>query len=300
VEAIDEFVRTYPDTDIQEEVAQARRAALEKALGQAKQQGSLAALAAFAERYQKHGLDEPLRKAKHAIYQRALEQYRAKVPPKNVQVAAFVERLLEAVEKQGASTTTAGVRGPTVEIRLERVPSVGFENADKIVRKSPEYTGPHALPSRYVDPPKVEPYEKELAKALAEAFTREFDPEVVTFSAGPPVGPKAGAPATVSGPVLLVRYRIEPSGANYATRKPRCVLGGLAMVLRSSFTLPGDPKPLNLDHTVVAGVPVRKLQEHKAPAPPGTLETAVYDAMMKTLHEAARDRFLASWFRTSP
>jgi hypothetical protein len=298
VEAIQQFIREYPDTAIQDEVARALRAALEAALAEAKRPGTLAALMAFTERYPNHGLEQPLLQARHAIYQRALERYRVRVPGKNVQVAGFLELLIATCERIGARKTPEGVRGPTVAVRLRRLPSRGFDQADKLVRANPWYRGVPSLPSRYVDATHVEGPEKQVAAALVEAFSRELDAEIVTFAAGAPLEGQDDKLPAFAEPTLVVGYRLEPSGSSYANRKPRSVIIGLSMVMDSVFTLPGIDKPLKLRHTAAVRVPLPRILEHKDPSPPGAVESDIYGAMLDELFATAPKRYLAAWFTT--
>lgn len=297
VEAIQQFSRTYPDTDIGPEVATALRAALEAALAEAKRKGTLGALVAFADRYPQHGLADPLKQAQHAIYARALERHRAALPKDNPLLASFLEKLLAMAERLGVSKTPTGIKGPTVEVRVRRMPSRGFDAADKQVRRNPWYNGEASLPSRYVDAAHVEPHETKAAAAFAETFAQQFDPEILTFVAGAPIVEAGDKLPAVTVPTLVLSYRLEPSGATHASKKPRCVVLGLVMAFKSSFILPAEDKPLRLDHTVTAGIPVKLINEQGEGSGRGALETAAYDAMLGNLFADARKRYFASWFR---
>lgn len=299
VEAVDAFASAYPDTDIQKEVAEARRAALVATFEQAERPGSLAALVSFAERYPKHGLEERLTGAKHAIYARALARYQAKMPKESAKIGEFVQRLIAAVERLGARKTSQGVRGPTVKIVTRRVPSKGMKGAEEMVRQSHVYGGEVSLPSRYLDASHLEQPEKDVAQAFVEAFQRQFDAEIITFAAGEPLDGATQELPRVTVPTVVVTYRVEASGKGYARKRPRCVFVGLAFFFQITFLLPGDEEPLKHDHTVSVKVPVKVIDSHERKAPRGSLETAVYAAMVTEGFAEGRKRYFATWFGTT-
>jgi hypothetical protein len=299
VEAIQKFREAYPDTDIQAEIDAALRAALDTAFAAATKQGTLTALSVFADRYPDHGLEAPLAKARHGIYTRALEQLRAKIPPRSKRIASFVDPLFAAIEKAGTRKTPAGVRGPAVELRLRRVPSRAVDGADDLVRRNPWFAGEISFPSRYLDAAHVGPHEKAAAESLAEAFSREIDPEIATFTAADPLDGTVKELPAVEIPTLVISYRVEPSGAGYASKKPRCVFVGLVFFFEMTFLLPGDAKPLVLNHTAAMRIPSALIVNRDKSAPRGALEASVYEAMLRDGFAEGRKRYVSVWFGES-
>ncbi|WP_437562117.1 hypothetical protein [Sorangium sp. So ce542] len=297
VEAIDDFIRAYPKTGIQAEVAAARRAALAAALERAREVGTLAALVAFAERYPKHGLDKAFNDARHALYVRALDRYKREMPEGSEQNADFVRRLLAYAERVGPRSTPQGLRGPAVQVRFRRLPSQDLERADELVMKSPMFSGVTSLPTRYVDATRLDPQEKRTGAALAEGLARGFAPELVTFEPGPPFEGSAEERLSVTSPSLVVSYRVESSGMAYGSKKPQIIVMGLKFFFNTEFILPGDAQPLLTSHKIARQIPAALIQQQTGAPPRGTLEAIVYEAMMREAFIDLGERYLSTWFR---
>ncbi|MBW2537724.1 MAG: hypothetical protein JRI55_39930 [Deltaproteobacteria bacterium] len=296
VDGIVAFRKAHPDTDIQPEVDAALRSALDTAFEAAQQKGSLSALTEFATRYPDHGLDQALAKATHGIYGRALERLRAGVPPESKQVAAFVGPLIEAIEKAGARSTPEGVRGPTVQVRMRRIPSRAIDGADDLVRRNPWFAGEVSFPSRYLADDYVAPFEQGAVEALAKGFGKHFDREIITFAPGKPLEEGTKKLPSVETPTLVVSYRVEPSGAGYASKKPRCVFVGLVFFFETAFLLPGGAEPLVLNHTAAMRIPSELIVNYESGSPRGLLEKSVYESMLRDGFAAGQQRYLAVWF----
>jgi len=297
VEAIDAFSREYPETGIQPQVAAARRKALVATFEKARAARTMAALLSFAERYPKHGLEKELSDAKHEIYQRALESYEGKMPKQAKLTAEFVKRLIAFAEKTGARKTPEGVVGPTVEIRFRRVPSRFLKKSDELVQRNPYYIGKPSLPTRYLDVPHLEPHEQRLSEGLIKAFAEGFPADVMVFGPGSPIDGSEKKMPTVTAPTLVVSYRMEPSGANYAYKKPRGVYVGLGFHFKLDFMLPGDDKPLTARHAFRQRIPVKIVTKFNSESPRGSVETAVYEAMLRGAFAEIQKRYLAQWFK---
>ncbi|WP_437736903.1 hypothetical protein [Sorangium sp. So ce1335] len=297
VEAIDDFIRAYPRTGIQAEVAAARRAALAAELERAREAGTLAALLAFAERYPKHGLDKAYGDARHALYVRALDRYKREMPEGSEQNAELVRRLLDYAERVGPRSTPQGLRGPAVQVRFRRLPSQDLKRADDLVMKSPMFRGVTSLPTRYVDATRLDPQEKRTASALVEGLARGFEPEIVTFEPGPPFEGPVEEQLTVTSPSLVVSYRVESSGSAYGSKKPQIIIMGLKLFFKAEFILPGDAAPLLASYKIAPRVPVELIQQQAATSPPGTLEAIVYEGMMREAFIDLGERYLSTWFR---
>lgn len=291
VEAIDEHRRAFPATGIEAEVAAARKAALAAALGRARSEGTLTALLSFAERYPDHGLDPALGEAKHALYARALERYQKQV---SEPLRDAVGRLVASAEKAGTRKTDAGFRGLAVQVRFRRLPSKDIERSDDLVRQNPMFNGAPSLPSRYLTPARLEPHEKAAAEALAGGLSRVFDPEIATFEPGPRLDGAGEMPA-LPGPTLVVSYRVEPSGAAYAIKKPRGIFLGLVFFFTADLVLPGDASPQRTKINSVQRIPVDVVRKGSSASPPGTLETAVYETMERTAFTEFQTQYLARW-----
>jgi hypothetical protein len=293
VEAIDEHRRAYPATGIEAEIAAARRAALVAELGRARGAGTFAALLSFAERYPEHGLGPAFDEAKHALYARALERYRQQV---SEPFRELVGRLVASSERAGPRKTGAGYRGVAIQVRMRRLPSKDIERADDLVRQNPMFNGAPSLPSRYVAAARLSPHEATTADGLAKGLARTFEPEIATFEPGPPLDGAAELPA-LSAPTLVVNYRVEPSGAAYALKKPRGIFLGLTFFCTAEFLLPGDATPLRTKLTSTQRIPAAIIKQGMPGAPPGALEAAVYDEMIRAAFADLQSHYLAKWFK---
>lgn len=296
VEAIDEHMREYPDTAIAQEVELARQTALVAAFEKARAVGTLDALASFADRYPGHALDKFLAEAKRSVYTRALARYRGMMPEKAAGTLAVVEALLAHAEREGPSKTAEGYRGPKVEIRARRLPSEDLERADDVVMKSPMYRGAPSLPTRHLDASHFAMHEAAITKALAEALARGFAPEVLTFGAQSSLDGTENIPS-LKVPTLVVTYRVEPSGAAYASKTPRGIFMGLGFYFQLELFIPGQAEPLRSKHNFAQAIPVKLLTEREKRPPDSELETAVYREMLRAAFEEARTRYLAQWYR---
>ena len=122
---------------------------------------------------------------------------------------------------------------------------------------------------------------------------RGHDPEVAVFAQGARVDGSADLPASFPAPTLVISYRVEPSGAAYATKKPRGIFLGLLFFFTTDFMVPGG-EPLRTKLTSSQRVPVPMLKD-AATARPGTLEAQIYEAMSKEAFAEIRDHYLAAW-----
>jgi hypothetical protein len=298
VEAIDTFRTAYPDTDIEEEITAARRSALEAAFDKARGADNLAALYAFEARWPKHHLADRVKQAKHEVYTRALESYQGKRPSSGAQaIESLVVKLLAYAESTGPQKTDNGLRGPATEIRFRRVPSRALTRADEVIARNPYTMGDVSLPAQYFDAPHLEPAEQDAAKALAERFAKAFAPELLTFVPGKALEGAEDDPLEITQPTLVVNYRIEPSGANHVSKSPPGIWIGLVFFFTVDFHLPGESKPHRAKHILSRKVPVVLVAKHDRESPRKTLETKVYDTMVREGFAVVHKLYLARWFR---
>jgi hypothetical protein len=293
VEAIDAFTREFPETGIKSEIDAARRTALIGEFERAQAAGTFEALLSFAERYPQHGIGPAFDQTRHNLYVRAHHRYRKEM---SANVAELVGRLVAYSEKVGTKKTDAGFRGPKVEIRFRRLPSTQMEGADELVRKNPMFNGTVSLPTQHIVPARMEPHERKVAEAMAARFSRAFDPEIVTFEPAPALDGASGEMPPVTTPTLVINYRVESSGAAYASKKPRGIFLGLVFFFQAEFMLPADKQPLRTKLTFVQRVPVDMIRTEGPTSAPGTLEPTVYDRMAGEAFGELQEKYLARWF----
>jgi hypothetical protein len=299
VEAIDALAARSSDTDIGKEIDTARAKAIVAVFEKARAGASLAELMQFDERYPGHHLAQFVNDAKHAIYQRARADFVAKLKKPSAQTDAFVTRLFASVEKTGAKWAEPGkpeqgVVGPSVAFVIHRVGSKNMDRADDLVMKSPWNRGDASLPTRYLDGAHLEPHEQRAAKAFAEMFAKRVSPDIARFEPGPLID--GGDRPAVKVPTLFVAYRFEPSGSAYASKKPRGIFIGLVFFFEMEFVLPSGGDALGAKHTFAVKIPVRLLKDLDDGAPSGTIEKAMYDAILKEAFDSAHKRYFAPLF----
>lgn len=295
VEAIDAFKSAYPDTDIGEEVEAARRTAMEAAFVKAQKPGTFDALLAFEATYPGHHLKAQVDAAKHAIYAGALAAYKQSKMPQAGKTATFAGELVAYAEKTGPLETPEGVRGAFVDVRVRPVPSKALAKADQLVEKNPYFIGPRSRPTSYLLPEKLQTLEDRVVSAYVDALSKGFPASVLRFRAGDDMDGSVDLPA-VDKPTLVISYRIEPSGANYASAKPRGIYIGLVFFFRVDFLLPGAGEPHGIKHVLALDVPGKMVLAH-AEKPEGILEQKLYDAMTSEAFDDLFKRYIAEWLR---
>ena len=167
-----------------------------------------------------------------------------------------LKRLVAAAEKVEPTKTAAGYQGAVVEVRVRRMPSKEMI-APNHVRKSPMFNGVASLVTTHLDDPHLIPREKALADALAAAFAKAFDPEILTFEAKPRLDDGDGKLPDPKVPTLYVSYRVESSGAALASKKPRGIFLGLTFYFSIELALPGDAQPFKSKLTSTERIPAR-------------------------------------------
>ncbi len=292
VEAIDAFKASYPDTDIAAEVDTARRRSIEVAFNDAAKPATLEALLAFDEKYPGHHLSEHIAAHRHAIYQRALAAYQAMMP-KAGKTADFAARLVAFAEKVGPIRTAEGIRGAVAEVRIRAVPSKAMKKADALIKLNQYFVGPKSLPTRYLSREKLQALEQRTTGDYAAALTRGFPKSILRFQTGAEVDGAQDFPK-VDKPTLIISYRIEPSGRNYASAKPRGIYIGLIYFFRVDFLLPADDKPHVMKFAVPMKVPGSLVVAH-AKKPEGSLETKIYERMSRRAFDSLSKKYLALW-----
>ncbi len=285
VEALLDFKKRNPQTNIGPEVALSIRTAMLAELEKAKAGGTLGALDAFAKAYPEHGVGPELRAAIHAVYVRELDAYKKRAPTKDKNVIPFVERLFAWAEKNG----------PNVEVRFRRKSSTSLGRADTVVGKMPSFMGEVSYPSRYFDEKHSLPREERLAKALAAELDRGFSPELFEVTVGASV-PEGDLPEP-KVPTLYVTHNEEWSGHNVSTQKPRGTFVGVIFNFDAAFALPGDATPFRFKNDILKFAPTAVLKEDDPALPPGKAEEKLYDAMSNDAFDVFAKRLLALMFK---
>ncbi len=286
VEAILEFQKGHPDSQIAGEIQAALRDALLADLEAAKKKGTLTAIDAFKERHEhSHLVTGEIAHARREIITRTLESFKEAINPESrKELMPFLRRLLAYSEQYG----------PRVMLRIRQEFTQDRKKLDKIVMKSRRYyLGRKQLPTQYFLGEPAREREKELLTALRDRFQKAAPPDVLKFEIAPlPEEANVELPP-IEVPTLTIEHRERLSGG-FVGGEPRGVYLGAAVYINSSFELPeGAPEGEPLTHKLTQWRPPRF-------APPGDEEKTVaevYEDMMTGAFEKYRDRYLEFWFR---
>jgi hypothetical protein len=283
LEALQEFVRTHPDSKIGPEIDASMRRALLVELDRAKAVGTVGALDEFVHKFPDSHLDPEIKAARHVLYTQAFAAWKKKSQA-DAAVSAFIERLLASAEKAGAAC----------EVRFRFKPAKTLEEVDKRIAKHPYYPGPDALPSHYVTAEAMRPREQRVAQAVADGFAASFPADVLAVHPGEPLA--ADAPAPTGVPTLVLEYAAEWSSATTASAKPRTIFAGIRFDFDARFLLPkGEGAPLQLSLKSWRGPELWKIKGGGM-----TLEEfhrKVYDAMIDRGFDDWQKKLTESFFR---
>ncbi len=282
LQALQEYVRTHPGTQIGPEVAAAMRRALLVELDKAKAVGTVTAIDEFAHEFPDSHLDDEVKAARHALYGRAFTAWKEKNPQVDAATAAFVERLLAATEKGG----------PACEVRFRPIASKTMDEMDRRISKHIYYPGTDALPSHYLNADALRPREQRVAQAIADGFSSAFPSDVLAMKAADPLAPDAPVPTGV--PTLVLQDAAEWSSAMSLSAKPRTVLVGIRFEFDARFGLP-DKAPWQASLKSWRGPELWKIKANGM-----TLEDfhrKAYDAMTDGAYAEWQKKILDSFFR---
>ena len=298
VEAIDAFSAKHTSTAIANEVKAARYTALLSAFESARSSGTLSALHSFNSKYPDHPLGPQVTAARQAVFARALASYTKLAPADGADSNRAVRQLLAYAERTGPKKSSNGLRGPTVEVRFQRVSSETLGRADIALSKNPSFNGTVSYVTRYFDAAHQEPREQALADALIKRFSQAFSPEVLTFAKGPAFDAPEDQAPDFKAPTLAITYRVEWTGGALESKRPRGILVGLLILFRAQLLIPGDPQPYRFKYNAGLTVPGDWLRENVGLGP-GQLEEQCYTMMWTEAEKQFSNKFLKSWFKDS-
>ena len=225
VDEIEKYTASHPGSKIASEVQAALRAALLKALEQAKKQNTITALREYEQRYQKHlALVPELPQARFAYLSSVLDRFHSEFKPTR-ELWQLARRLIAYADKHG----------PEVEVRFAQRESRTVEKNERQLMMNAYYGGERSLPRHYLEGKLVRTAEEHAGKELCAALGKLFPEDLVRFSLGPAV--QAATTPSFDKPTLLVSYRLEISGV-FVSKKPRGAYAGVGLMGESSFSVP--------------------------------------------------------------
>lgn len=280
VEAIERFMAENPNSKIGAEIQTALRTALLRSLEDAQRSGSLTSLADFQQRYARHGLvDREISEARLKYLAGVLKDFEQKSNG-NPELVDFARRLINWGAK----------KGPKVVVRFRRRLPATLEDAQKLIVKSNYFAGEATLPSKFFGPAQFAEREQRYGKEIIERLQQALPAELARFELESTIEDASDALPEVEVPTLLITYRHELSGA-FMSRRPRAVFAGVGMFVKTHFVLPGDDKPLTLEHKGWLAPDIRRIEA-------GELEvTKVYDDMTDKSFRKFMKKYFATWFK---
>jgi hypothetical protein len=288
VDALLEFKKNHPDTQIGPEIAVSIRAAMLSELETAKAPGTLTALKDFAARYPEHGVEPELKEATHAIYTRELNAFKAKVPAgkDKASVLAFADKLFAWAERSGSAR---------VEVRFRRK-AVDLGRADQLIAHSPNFMGVATYPSRFYDEKNDTKREQALGKSLATRLDGMLSAELFDVQMAANV-PDQDLPPDVRVPTLFVTHGTEWAGQYFNPPKPRGMFVGLTFTYEAVFQVPGDPKPFKFKWDVQRVPHSGVIKDEDGPIGTAEATEKIYDAMADGAYDAFGEKLVGQFFK---
>lgn len=224
------FVRDFPDSpDKPEALSLLYRAALDEA----KRAQNAAALRGYLAAYADSPHRAEAQAALHDRYASALEAFRRQASRSNPDAVAFVERLVGYLEASGVASVRMTFESPSNE-RLKEVDR-GIKARGSGIVPIADHFGP-ASTGRM---------QQAIVGLLGKGFASVFPADVLAIS-------DKAAPGGAVQPEFLIRYEVQASGTTYKSTTdflaPTYV--GIRIVFRMAFSIPNDPRPLQLGFAV--------------------------------------------------
>lgn len=251
VEAITRFRKAYPATNIEPEVAAARRAAVLEELARAVKKGDLASLRAHAAAYPSEARterDEAI--ARHVANERERALHR-----------------LGGRDPLGLRAAIAGLHVPSAEPTVVVVEAVseagpGLAQAERSVQRTITFNGKRTLPSALLGKDELSSRASASSHAVRAALAPLLETDAVRITDGAPSTPQ-GKPAR-----LVVTRRVDWSGRVFTSLKPRLSVAGLNVVYDVSLVLPSGARPVVWRTQISTGVHAAQIKRE----PTGHLE----------------------------
>ena len=277
VVAVEQFIASHPQTQIQPEVDAALHEALLHELAKAASAGTLTAVSEFATRYARYSFLEPdIDRAVNARIDAALQKVRPSLAAGQGRLLPFVERLLRYTAKHGTR----------INVRFQRKPTESFDAAEKALHQSAYFSGEKSLPHRYFDADHAAPREAAAANAIASAIAEHFPADLVDPKAEATLDESADLKPAV--PTLLITYHTEMSGA-FNSKKPRFAVSGIGILCKASFEIPGDSEPLPFKVSIWRAPDLKSIADTATPGD-------VYEAMAQDAFKRFDKKYLATVF----
>lgn len=280
VEAIERFTTAHPDSKIEGEVKTALRAALLRALEDAKAKGTITALREYASHYKAHlDLVPELPGARVAYLASVLDHFQKTAKPSK-DLWLLARRLIVFADAHP---------GAKALIRFSQGESHTLEKNEHMLSASAYYGGDKTLPSHFLLGDSSRNAERRAGSDLANALSRAFPKDLLQFEAGPPVPPAPpGAPPKFNEPTVLVNYRLEISSP-LVSKKPRGIYSAVGLVANTSLSIPDKEPPADSKYTAWHAPDIKRVEAGEL------LPENVYSDLLQRAWTKFTTKYTAPW-----
>ena len=277
VEAIERYIEQHPASKIDNEIQTALRAALLRALEEAKAKNTITALREFEQKYARHlKLVPELPGARVAYLASVLDKFHKTAKPSK-DLWLMARRLIVYADQHG----------PKVAIRFSQEDSRTLEKNEHMLTASAYYGGDKTLPSHFVVGAPAQAAAERAGAELAAALGKAFPSDLLHFEVGPFI-PAGGPPPVFKEPTLFVSYRLEISNP-LSSKKPRGIYSTVGMMANTSFSIPDKEPPATQKYTAWHAPDIRKIEAGELPP------ENVYSDLMAKAWSRFTTKYAAPW-----
>jgi hypothetical protein len=277
VAAVERFQATHPSSKIEPEVQGALRAALLRALDDAKSKGTITALREFESQNQRHlKLVPELPGARVAYLASVLERFQKSAKPTK-ELWLLARRLIVYADQHDGK----------VQVRFAQQESRTLEKNQKLLTASAYYGGDKTLPSHFLVGAPARKAEAQAGADLASALGRAFPSDLLRFEVGPSIATGA-APGAFKEPTILISYRLEISSP-LVSKKPRGIYSAVGLIAHAVLSIPDKEPTTELKHTAWHAPDIRKVEAGEL------LPENVYGEMLTRAWSKFTAKYAAPW-----
>lgn len=233
VEAIEKFLKDYPNSTVE---ADARTALADALHGEFLSRTTVTGLREFLKKWPT-AADAPAARTKiHALYQKSLADFRAHANPNDKNVVPVVEALVTWMESH---------ESPPLEVKFRRKNAASLAAADKLLSKGMlDDDGParggNAQVSSHFTATQAVTRETAVVRALEKGFRQVFPADILPLKRGADDEQGDG-----TAPAITVDYEVGWSGTTYIGRDSGRRFVGIMVRFDVGVKVPNEPRALS-------------------------------------------------------
>jgi hypothetical protein len=282
VDAIERFETTHPNSKIDAEVKTALRAALLRALDDAKAKGTITALREYGARYASHlELVPELPGARVAYLASVLDHFQKTAKPSK-DLWLLARRLIVFADQHPDAKAL---------VRFSQGESHTLDKNEHMLTASAYYGGDKTLPSHFLTGDSAGNAERPAGADLSAALDRAFPSDLLQFETGAPV-PAGAAPPHFKEPTILVSYRLEISSP-LVSKKPRGIYSAVGLIATTVLSIPDKDGPSENKYTAWHAPDIKRVEAGEL------LPENVYSEMLARAWSKFTTKYAAPWTGTS-